>query len=178
MYCSESATYTNITFSGCEFMNFKALGSASGGVFYVTVDIPVYIDGTAFRACASEKGDGGAIYMSSGTLSVSECRFVNCTAAVGGAIYFKDGKIEITGATEFSFAGRDSVYGINVSGWSDDLFNCVPASGSGSVPDPSCQPATSNGTTTGELSGGEIAVIVIVIAVGITIVVCYKKDIG
>jgi hypothetical protein len=56
------------------------------GPVFIIINSTVTITGVTFKNCVSPVSNGGALSASGSSIVVSHCRFVNCSAASGGAI--------------------------------------------------------------------------------------------
>jgi hypothetical protein len=61
------------------------LGPTTGAAFNIN-NSTVTITGVTFQHCSNPNGNGGAVSAVDSSVAVSQCRFVNCSAANGGAM--------------------------------------------------------------------------------------------
>jgi hypothetical protein len=71
----------SFTFFDCS----RRLGPTTGAAFNIN-NSTVTITGVTFQHCSNPNGNGGAVSTVDSGVAVSQCRFVNCSAANGGAI--------------------------------------------------------------------------------------------
>jgi hypothetical protein len=69
------------TFFDCS----RRLGPTTGAAFNMN-NSTVTITGITFQHCSNPNGNGGAVSAVDSSVAVSQCRFVNCSAASGGAV--------------------------------------------------------------------------------------------
>jgi hypothetical protein len=69
------------TFFDCS----RRLGQTSGAAFSIS-NSTVTFTGITFQNCSNIKGNGGALSAIDSSVVVSQCRFINCSAANGGAL--------------------------------------------------------------------------------------------
>jgi len=60
--------------------------SSRPGPAFIIVNSTVNLSGIAFQACSNPNASGGAVNASGSSIVVSQCSFVNCSAASGGAM--------------------------------------------------------------------------------------------
>ena len=69
------------TFFDCS----RRLGQTTGPAFNIN-NSTVAFTGVTFQHCSNPNGNGGAVSAVDSSVTVSQCRFMNCSAANGGAI--------------------------------------------------------------------------------------------
>jgi len=63
-----------------------SLRLASMGAAFMIVNSTVTIKGVIFKSCSNPSSNGGAVSASGSSIAVSQCSFIDCSAASGGAM--------------------------------------------------------------------------------------------
>lgn len=117
LYLSEVTVPVTIENIGFTNGKLTAVSSGNGGAIFVENCVgAITITDCGFTSCQANGGNGGAIYLDGGSLSMSGVAFTSNKAKNGGAIYIKKGSLEMTdGVISLNTATTDSGGGISIA---------------------------------------------------------------